>query len=117
MYDAPASLSLHYKGTICSFFPITKEKNLQYYIDYTNDHIVLNLKKGYSVKKQIAVLRMFADIFEDRRRNKKKVSMEDHIHFMIAIFGLIKFKQLDNDVLNGHLILKNKKKKKKTTTK
>jgi len=38
--------------------------------------------------------------------------MEDHIHFLIAIFALIKFKQLENNELNGHLILKNKKKKK-----
>ena len=117
MKDAPASLSLHYKGTLCSFFPITSEKDLQYYEDYSNNHIVLNLRKGYNLKRQIALLKVFINIFEERRRNNKKVSMEDHIHFLIAIFALIKFKQLENNELNGHLILKNKKRKKKISSK
>jgi len=111
MKDCPASLSLHYKGTLCSFFPITSEKDLQYYEDYSNDHIIRNLRKGYNLKQQIGLLKIFVNIFEERRRNNKKVSMEDHIHFLIAIFALIKFKQLENNELNGHLILKNKKRK------
>ena len=77
------SISLHYRGVMCSIFPLTNKKNEDYYIE----------------------------VFARRRLNKQKVASDDHIHFCKALMGLIKLKKLENDIHNGWICLKKPKKR------
>jgi len=106
------SISLHYKGIMCSIFPLTNEKNEDYYVKMGNDGIIRHLKDGYGIEKQIKILTSYCELFVSRRYHKQKVSKIDHIIFCQALMGLIKLKQIENDDKNGWLCLKKSKKKK-----
>jgi len=106
------SISLHYRGIMCSIFPLTNETNESYYTKMGNDAIIRHMKEGYNIKKQIRLLTTYCEVFASRRYHKQKVAKLDHIVFCQALMGLIKLKQIENDDKNGWLCLKKPKKKK-----
>lgn len=107
------SISLHYRGVLCSIFPLTNKKNEDYYIKIGNDAIIRHMKEGYNIKKQIKILTNYCEVFAIRRLNKQKVAKLDHIIFCQALMGLIKLKCIKNNDINGWLCLKKPKKHKK----
>tara|TARA_R110001592_G_scaffold12615_1_gene59708 strand:- start:266 stop:619 length:354 start_codon:yes stop_codon:yes gene_type:complete len=96
-YGCGGTLSLHYKGIVCSTFPLTKIKTLDYYIKQGEDSIFRHFKTGHSIKDQIKICHSFCEIFTCRRYHKKKVGKEDHDIFLQALMVLLKTKQLNND--------------------
>lgn len=105
------SISLHYRGVMCSIFPLTNKKNEDYYIEMGNKAIIRHMKEGYNIPKQIEILTLFCEVFARRRLNKQKVASDDHIQFCKALMGLIKLKKLENDIHNGWICLKKPKKR------
>jgi hypothetical protein len=96
-FGSEGTLSLHYKGIICSTFPLTKIKTLKYYIKQGEDSILRHFKLGHSLKQQIELCASFCEIFSSRRYHKQKVAKGDHDIFLQALMVLLKTKQLNND--------------------
>ena len=101
-FGSGGTLSLHYKGIICSTFPLTKIKTLDYYIKQGEDSIFRHFKTGHSIKEQISICYSFCELFANRRYHKQKVAGCDHDIFLQAIMVLLKTKQINNDILNNY---------------
>ena len=104
-YGCDGTLSLHYKGIICSTFPLTKIKTLDYYIKQGEDSILHHFKNGLNIKKQIKLSTVYCEVFTIRRHHKQKVATEDHTVFLQALMTLLKTKQLNNDDNYGWFVM------------
>ena len=112
-HGSEGSISLYYQGLMVSTLPLTKKKTFDYYRKNGEDSIIRHFKEGYSLKKQIAISRTFCEVFTYRRASGQKVAKEDHIMMCQALFVLLKTKVIDNDELNGYLIMPNCRHKRK----
>tara|TARA_R110000803_G_scaffold206088_1_gene273164 strand:- start:449 stop:811 length:363 start_codon:yes stop_codon:yes gene_type:complete len=104
-YGCDGTLSLHYKGIICSTFPLTKIKTLDYYIKQGEASIFRHFKMGHNIKKQIELCTVYCEVFTSRRFNKSKVAKQDHDIFLQAVMMLLKTKQFNNDDNFGWFVM------------
>ncbi len=112
-YGSEGSISLYYHGMMTSTLPLTKTKTLDYYRKLGEDSIIKHFKEGYNLKKQIHISKLFCQVFAYRRKNNQKVSSDDHLMMCQALFVLLKTKVINNDELNGYLIMPNCRHKRK----
>ena len=108
-FGSGGTLSLHYKGVLCSTFPLTKKKTLQYYIDQANTLILNNFKKKYDLKHQIKICELFCETIVSRRYHKKKITTLDNDYFIQSLFILLKTKQIENNNDFGYFVMPYKK--------
>ena len=112
-YGSQGSLSLYYEGVMTSTLPLTKTKTLDYYRKLGEDSIIKHFNEGYNLKRQIHISKVFCHVFACRRKYNQKVASDDHLMMCQAIFVLLKTKQLNNDELNGYLVMPNCRHKRK----
>ena len=110
------SLNLYYKGLLISSFPLTKKKTFERY-QYQGEYVILtSMKENFKIKQIIFTLTHFCNIIYKRKLNKHPIRRSDHEYFISCLFGLLKLKIIDNDDLNGYLIMPRKKLTKLKTT-
>lgn len=110
------SLNLYYKGLLISSFPLTKKKTFERY-QYQGEYVILtSMKENFKIKQIIFTLTHFCNIIYKRKLNKQPIRRSDHEYFISCLFGLLKLKIIDNDDLNGYLIMPRKKLTKLKTT-
>ncbi len=69
---------------------LNKKRNLEWYKKQSNKFIIDGMKQGTSFDKVKESCIIFCNIFSLRRKDKKKVSAEDHFYFLNCILFLIK---------------------------
>jgi len=103
------SLNLYYKGLLISSFALTKNKTFERY-QYQGEYLILkSMKENFKIKQIIFTLTHFCNMIYNRKINKKPIRRSDHEYFISCIFGLMKLKIMENDSLNGYLIMPKKK--------
>ena len=105
------SISLFWKGTLISMYPLSDEYNLDYYYDTGEDIIRKSKEMGYNIKKQITVYFGFLNKIERRKRESLPIYASDHDKSAHALFALLRLRLIENDDLNGYLIMPKRKKK------
>jgi|DEB0MinimDraft_10_1074344.scaffolds.fasta_scaffold08179_7 hypothetical protein len=103
------SLVLYWKSKLVSSHPIGQRE----YEDYkksSNKFIINAMKEGRSFDDIKEKCLIFIHVFGNRRLNKEKVSMEDHIYFMMCLLFMIKIGFYDED---DYILVAPKKKKSK----
>jgi hypothetical protein len=99
------NLSLHYKGAMVSNYPLTKKKTYDNY-KYQGDILILKcLKENIKLKKQIRIYLHFCNVIHKRKLNQEPIYRSDHELFLNCFFALIKLEILEEDDLNGILIM------------
>tara|TARA_R100001440_G_scaffold43809_1_gene63551 strand:- start:7613 stop:7954 length:342 start_codon:yes stop_codon:yes gene_type:complete len=103
------SLNLYYKGLLISSFPLTKKKTFERY-QYQGEYLILkSMREKLNIKKIIYTLTYFVNLIHKRKLNKQPIRRSDHEYFISCLFGLLKLKIIENDELNGYLIMPMKK--------
>ncbi len=111
------SLNLYYKGLLVSSFALTKKKTFERY-KYQGDYLILkSLKEKLKIKQIIFTLTHFCNVIYARKKNKQPIRRSDHEYFISCLFGLLKLKIIENDELNGYLLMPRKKLSKLKTSK
>ena len=105
------SISLFWKGTLLSTYPLSDEYNLEYYLSSGEDIIRKSKEMGYNIKKQITVYFGFLNKIERRKRESLPIYASDHDKSAHALFALLRLRLIENDDLNGFLIMSKRKKK------
>tara|TARA_R110002126_G_scaffold290938_1_gene449639 strand:- start:1174 stop:1527 length:354 start_codon:yes stop_codon:yes gene_type:complete len=108
-FGSGGTLSLHYKGILCSTFPLTKQKTLQYYIDESNKLILKNFKRNWDIKEQILLCTAYCETIVSKRHFKQKITTQDNDSFLKSLFILLKTKQIENNNDFGYFIMPYKK--------
>lgn len=99
------SLTLYYKGLLISSFPLTKKKTFDRYL-YQGDYLILeSMKQNKKIKDIIYTLMYFCNIIYNKKKNKQAIYRSDHKLFLSSIFALLKLKIIENDELNGYLLM------------
>jgi hypothetical protein len=99
------SLNLYYKGLLISSFPLTKKKTFERYL-YQGEYLILkSMREKLNIKQIIYTLTHFCTIIHNRKKNKQPIRRSDHEYFISCLFGLLKLKIIENDELNGYLIM------------
>ena len=104
------SVTFYYKGLLISSFPLTKKKTLDAYL-YHGEHLIYE-SKGKNILYQIKVYTQFCNKIYRRKKNKQKISTDDHIYFLYCLTALMRLKIIKNDDSNGYMCFGKKKKKK-----
>ena len=108
-YGCDGSLNLYYKGLLISSFPLNKKKTFERY-KYQGDYLILkSMREKFNIKKIIYILTHFCTIIYTRKKNKQPIRKSDHQFFLSCLFGLLKLKVIEDDELNGYLIMPKKK--------
>ena len=103
------SLNLYYKGLLVSSFALTKKKTFERY-KYQGEYLILkSLKEKLKIKQIIFTLTHFCNVIYARKKNKQPIRRIDHEYFISCLFGLLKLKIIENDELNGYLLMPRKK--------
>ena len=103
------SLNLYYKGLLISSFPLSRKNNFERY-QYQGEYLILkSMREKLNIKQIIFTLTDFCNIIYARKKNSQPIRRSDHQMFISCLFGLLKFKIIDNDESNGYLIMKKKK--------
>jgi hypothetical protein len=105
------SIGFFYEGHLCSIFALSEQFTSDYLFNWSNDMVIKDLKKGYTIKRQIQLSKLFCSVFYYRRVLKQKVASYDHRVFVRSLLFLIKTGELKNDDKNGYMILKKPKRK------
>ena len=99
------NLSLHYKGKMISNYALTKNKTYERY-KYQGEHLILeSLKENMKLKLQIHLYLHFCNVIHKRKINKQPIRRSDHEMFVSCFFALMKLKILEDDDMNGILIM------------
>ena len=67
------------------------------------------MKQNKNIKLIIYTLTLFCNQIYSRKKNKQPIYRSDHELFISSLFGLLKLKVIDNDELNGYLVMDRKK--------
>ena len=103
------SLNLYYKGLLISSFPLTKKKTFETY-QYQGEYLILkSMRENLKIKHMIFTFTHFCNMIHKRKLNKQPIYKSDHEMFISCLFGLLKLKIIENDDLNGYLIMPKKK--------
>lgn len=103
------SLNLYYKGLLISSFPLSKKKTFEDY-QYQGEYLILkSMRENLKIKQMIFTFTHFCNMIYQRKKNKQPIRRSDHEMFISCLFGLIKLKIIDNDDLNGYLVMPKKK--------
>jgi len=108
------SITFFYKGLLISSFPLTKKKTLDAYL-YHGEHLIYE-SKGKNILYQIKVYTNFCNKIYRKKKNKEKISTDDHIYFLYCLTALMRLKVIQNDEDNGYLLMPRKKLSKLKTT-
>ena len=104
------SLNLYYKGLFISSFALSDNKRFEDYQSLGHQFILDSMiKKNINIKFQLTSYRIFCDKIYERKKNKQPIRRSDHEMFLFSLFALLKLKDIDNDDLNGYLIMPRKK--------
>tara|TARA_R110000744_G_scaffold65792_2_gene134697 strand:+ start:99 stop:422 length:324 start_codon:yes stop_codon:yes gene_type:complete len=99
------NLSIHYKGVMVSNYSLTKNKTYSRYKDQ-GDHLILqSLKENIKLKKQIQIFLNFCNVIHKRKINQQPIRRTDHELFISCFFALMKLKIIEDDDMNGILIM------------
>tara|TARA_R110000765_G_scaffold355053_1_gene445239 strand:+ start:115 stop:441 length:327 start_codon:yes stop_codon:yes gene_type:complete len=99
------NLSLHYKGLMISNYPLTKNKNVERY-KYQGQALILDsLNNNLNLKKQIYTYLYYCNIIYNKKLNRQAIYRSDHHLFISCFFALIKLKIIEEDDMNGYLIM------------
>ena len=99
------NLSLHYNGIMVSNYPLTKNKTYERY-KYQGDYLILkSLKENMNLKKQIFTYINFCNMIHKRKLYNKGIRRSDHEMFISCFFALMKLKIIEEDNMNGYLIM------------
>ena len=99
------NLSLHYKGIMVSNYPLSKNKTYERY-KYQGEYLILkSLKENMKLKKQIQIYLHFCNVIHKRKLNQQAIRRSDHELFISCFFALMKLKILEEDDMNGILIM------------
>ena len=102
------SLNLYYKGLLISSFPLSKKKTFETY-QYQGEYLILkSMRENLKIKQMIFTFTHFCNMIHKRKLNKQPIRRSDHEMFISCLFGLMKLKIIDNDNLNGYLIMPKK---------
>jgi len=102
---ANGNLSLHYKGIMVSNYPLSKNKTYERY-KYQGEYLILkSLKENVKLKKQIEIYLNFCNVIHKRKLNQQAIRRSDHELFISCFFALMKLKILEEDDMNGILIM------------
>lgn len=101
------SVTFYYKGLLISSFPLTKKKTLDAYL-YHGEHLIYQ-SKGKNILYQIKVYTQLCNKIYRKKKNKEKISTDDHIYFLYCITALMRLKVIENDEANGYLLMPRKK--------
>ena len=103
------SLNLYYKGLLISSFPLTKKKTFERY-KYQGEYLILKcMRQKINIKQIIYTLTFFCTTIYNRKKNKQPIRRSDHEYFISCLFGLLKLNIIENDDLNGYLLMPPKK--------
>jgi hypothetical protein len=103
------SLTLYYKGLLISSFPLNKKKTFERY-SYQGEYLILtSMKENFKIKQIIYTFTHFCNMIYNRKLNKQPIRRSDHQYFISCLFGLLKLKIIENDELNGYLLMPRKK--------
>ena len=97
------SITFYYKGLLINSFPLTKERTITNYLQQGDE--LIKASKGINIKKQIKVYILFCNEIWKRKKNKQPIYRGDHIHFLNCITALLRLRIIDNDEMNGYLIM------------
>ena len=99
------NLSLHYKGMMISNYALTKKKTFDAY-KYQGEHLILqSLKENLKLKQQIQIYLHFCNVVYKRKLLKQAIRRSDHELFISCFFALMKLQILEDDDMNGILIM------------
>ena len=99
------NLSIHYKGMMISNYALTKKKTFDAY-KYQGEHLILqSLKENLKLKQQIQIYLHFCNIVYKRKLLKQPIYKSDHELFISCFFALMKLQILEDDDMNGFLIM------------
>jgi len=103
------SISLFWKGTLISIYPLSDEYDFDYYYSCGEDIIKKSKEMGYNIKEQITVYFGFLNKIERRKRENLPIYASDHDKAGHALFALLRLRLIENDELNGYLIMPKRK--------
>ena len=93
-----------YKGSNGNY-PLTKNKTYERY-KYQGDYLILkSLKENMNLKKQIKTYFYFCNMIRKRKINQQPIYRSDHELFISCFFALMKLKIIEEDNMNGYLIM------------
>ena len=95
------------KGTLCIYWndklissqALTKKKTYTYYKSLGDQFVLYCLRDNKKLEDIKNECHMYCLQFAIRRTQKRKVSAQDHVNFMLCCFSLIKLKVKDEDDL------------------
>lgn len=90
------SMVLFWRDKLVSSHPLG-EREYKDYKERSNKFIIESMKEGRSFDDIKEKCLRFIHIFGTRRLNKQKVSMTDHIYFMMSLLFMIKIGFYDED--------------------
>lgn len=110
------SINVFVNDLFISSFPITNKYNLDYYNKKANISMLKGMRdENIKLKTMIIVFQETIQFFYEIKKNKKKMSSEDHQLVFLSVLSLIKLKKIDAD--DYLLICGRKKPRKKSFTK
>ena len=99
------NLSLHYKGMMISNYALTKKKTYERY-KYQGEYLILkSLDENVKLKNQIQMYLHFCNVIHQRKINRQAIRRSDHELFISCFFALMKLKIIEDDDMNGTLIM------------
>ena len=101
------SISLFYNGILISSFPLTKNNDINDYINQGED--LIRKSKGIPILKQLHLYQTYCDMTYSRKTRNKSIEKNDHILFLACLMALLRLQIIDNDDNNGYLIMPKKK--------
>lgn len=101
------SITFYYKGLLISSFPLTKKNKVEHYLQQGDE--LIKASKGVNIKKQIEVYILFCNQIWKRKKNNQPIYRRDHIHFLNCLTALLRLRIIENDEMNGYLIMPKRK--------
>ena len=91
------SINLFYKELLISSFPLSNKKTFKYYQKETNKCMIEGFNNNISLKIMIKAFKELIELTYLNKKNNIRMNSSDHQLFCIAVFGLIKLKEIEQD--------------------
>ena len=94
------SVSLFWNGLLISMFEKEKEENFMEEGEY-----LIRETKGVSIKKQILTYKLYCDVIYTNKKNKNRITYDDHYIFRKCLFALMRLGIVENDEKYGYFCM------------
>ena len=97
------SVSLFWNGLLISMFERASEAEEENFME--EGEYLIRQTKGVPIKQQIITYKLYCEEIYKNKKNKKRITYEDHSLFRKCLFALMRLGIVKNDENNGYFCM------------